>query len=33
MLNMGGPQTLDGVHDFLRRLFLDRDLMTLPAQK
>lgn len=32
MLNMGGPETLDGVHDFLRRLFLDKDLMTLPVQ-
>lgn len=33
MLNMGGPERLDDVHDFLLRLFLDRDLMTLPAQK
>ncbi|XP_018100041.1 ferrochelatase, mitochondrial-like isoform X2 [Xenopus laevis] len=32
MLNMGGPETLDDVHDFLLRLFLDKDLMTLPAQ-
>ncbi|XP_033367378.1 ferrochelatase, mitochondrial isoform X2 [Parus major] len=32
MLNMGGPERLDDVHDFLLRLFLDRDLMTLPAQ-
>ncbi|XP_059563497.1 ferrochelatase, mitochondrial [Myotis daubentonii] len=32
MLNMGGPETLGDVHDFLLRLFLDRDLMTLPVQ-
>uniref|UniRef100_A0A8C5LUH8 Ferrochelatase n=1 Tax=Leptobrachium leishanense TaxID=445787 RepID=A0A8C5LUH8_9ANUR len=32
MLNMGGPETIDDVHDFLLRLFLDKDLMTLPAQ-
>lgn len=32
MLNMGGPETLADVHDFLLRLFLDRDLMTLPVQ-
>ncbi|XP_050624021.1 ferrochelatase, mitochondrial isoform X6 [Macaca thibetana thibetana] len=32
MLNMGGPETLGDVHDFLLRLFLDRDLMTLPIQ-
>ncbi|KAM6218771.1 ferrochelatase, mitochondrial isoform 3-T3 [Rhynchocyon petersi] len=32
MLNMGGPETLGDVHDFLLRLFLDRDLMTLPLQ-
>ncbi|XP_027763233.1 ferrochelatase, mitochondrial [Empidonax traillii] len=32
MLNMGGPERLDDVHDFLLRLFLDRDLMTMPAQ-
>lgn len=32
MLNMGGPETLDDVHDFLLRLFLDRDLMQLPLQ-
>ncbi|XP_070131839.1 ferrochelatase, mitochondrial isoform X6 [Equus przewalskii] len=32
MLNMGGPETLGEVHDFLLRLFLDRDLMTLPIQ-
>ncbi|CAD5115478.1 DgyrCDS4447 [Dimorphilus gyrociliatus] len=32
MLNMGGPEKLDDVHDFLLRLFSDRDLMRLPAQ-
>ncbi|KAG9354095.1 hypothetical protein JZ751_012219 [Albula glossodonta] len=32
MLNMGGPETLDDVHDFLFRLFMDTDLMTLPVQ-
>ena len=33
MLNMGGPETLDQVHSFLRRLFTDRDLMQLPVQR
>lgn len=33
MLNMGGPEKLDDVGEFLERLFLDRDLMQLPAQK
>ncbi|KAK2509736.1 hypothetical protein MC885_020766 [Smutsia gigantea] len=32
LLNMGGPETLGEVHDFLLRLFLDRDLMTFPIQ-
>ncbi|CAI8026534.1 Ferrochelatase, mitochondrial [Geodia barretti] len=32
MLNMGGPQTLDEVHDYLLRIFSDRDIMQLPAQ-
>ncbi|XP_057555874.1 ferrochelatase, mitochondrial isoform X2 [Hippopotamus amphibius kiboko] len=32
MLNMGGPETIGEVQDFLLRLFLDRDLMTLPVQ-
>ncbi|KAL7989121.1 hypothetical protein Chor_008040 [Crotalus horridus] len=32
MLNMGGPETLEDVREFLQRLFLDRDLMTLPVQ-
>ena len=33
MLNMGGPETIEEVQDFLQRLFLDQDLMTLPIQK
>ena len=33
MLNMGGPETLDEVHDFLLNLFKDRDLIQLPAQR
>jgi ferrochelatase len=32
MLNMGGPQTGAEVEDFLRRLFLDRDIIKLPWQ-
>ncbi|KAB0359703.1 hypothetical protein FD754_003859 [Muntiacus muntjak] len=28
MLNMGGPETVEEVQDFLQRLFLDQDLMT-----
>ncbi|KAB0406389.1 hypothetical protein E2I00_001057, partial [Balaenoptera physalus] len=32
MLNMGGPETVGEVHNFLLRLFLDRDLITLPVQ-
>ncbi|XP_029300162.1 ferrochelatase, mitochondrial [Cottoperca gobio] len=32
MLNMGGPEKLEDVHDFLRRLFTDTDLMKLPVQ-
>lgn len=30
---MGGPATLDDVHNFLHNLFSDRDLMQLPFQK
>ena len=33
MLNLGGPEKVDDVHDFLLRLFLDKDLIPLPAQK
>lgn len=32
MLNMGGPRKSDEVKDFLTRLFLDRDIIKLPAQ-
>lgn len=32
MLNLGGPETQEDVHDFLLRLFLDKDLIQLPAQ-
>ena len=32
MLNMGGPETLDGVESFLLRLFADRELLQLPFQ-
>eukprot|EP00118_Oscarella_pearsei_P002080 m.9431 g.9431 ORF g.9431 m.9431 type:complete len:397 (+) comp21353_c0_seq1:102-1292(+) len=30
LLNLGGPETTDDVHDFLLRLFNDRDLIQLP---
>lgn len=33
MLNMGGPQTTDEVHEFLLRLFKDRDIIQLPFQE
>ena len=33
LLNMGGPETTNEVHDFLSRLFSDHDLMVLPAQR
>jgi len=33
MMNMGGPATLDEVGGFLWRLFHDKDLIPLPAQK
>lgn len=33
MLNMGGPSTLPEVGDFLRNLFLDRDIIQLPLQR
>ncbi|CAF1653674.1 unnamed protein product, partial [Didymodactylos carnosus] len=32
LLNMGGPETVDDVYDFLLRLFSDKDLIPLPAQ-
>lgn len=33
LLNLGGPENLDKVHDFLLRLFMDKDLIPLPAQR
>ncbi|KAL5506885.1 HEM15 [Sanghuangporus vaninii] len=33
MLNMGGPSTVPEVHDFLKNLFLDYDLIPLPFQR
>ena len=33
LINMGGPENVGEVHDFLLNLFSDRDLMVLPAQK
>lgn len=32
MLNMGGPQTLDQVHDYLHGIMTDRDMIQLPFQ-
>ncbi|RNA39910.1 mitochondrial [Brachionus plicatilis] len=33
MLNLGGPENTNQVYDFLFRLFSDKDLIPLPAQK
>ncbi len=33
LLNMGGPERTDDVFDFLNRLFSDKDIIPLPAQK
>ena len=33
MLNLGGPETTADVHDYLVRLFSDKDLIPLPAQR
>jgi ferrochelatase len=33
MMNLGGPATLDAVEPFLLRLFDDREIIQLPAQK
>jgi len=33
LLTMGGPQTLDDVGPYLRRLFLNHEIMQLPAQR
>ncbi|CAF3959548.1 unnamed protein product, partial [Rotaria magnacalcarata] len=30
---MGGSETTDEVYDFLNRLFSDKDIIPLPAQK
>lgn len=32
MLNMGGPQHTDQVHDYLHRIMTDRDMIQLPVQ-
>jgi ferrochelatase len=32
MLNMGGPQNTDQVHDYLLRIMTDRDMIQLPMQ-
>jgi protoporphyrin/coproporphyrin ferrochelatase len=32
LLNLGGPETTAHVHDFLLRLFLDKDIIRLPFQ-
>lgn len=33
LLNMGGPQNTDQVHDYLHRIMTDRDMIQLPFQK
>ena len=33
MLNMGGPQNTDQVHDYLHRIMTDRDMIQLPVQR
>lgn len=33
MLNMGGPENTDDVGFFLNNLFMDKDLIPLPAQR
>lgn len=33
MLNMGGPSTVAETHEFLKNLFMDRDLIPLPFQR
>lgn len=32
LLNMGGPQSTDQVHDYLHRIMTDRDMIQLPFQ-
>lgn len=33
MLNMGGPQSIDEVHEYLLRIMTDRDMIQLPVQR
>ena len=33
LLNMGGPESADQVHPYLKELFQDRELLKLPVQK
>ena len=33
LMNLGGPQTTDAVAPYLRRMFLDRELIPLPLQR
>lgn len=33
MLNMGGPKTIDQVHDYLLGIMTDRDMIQLPVQR
>lgn len=33
MLNMGGPQNQDQVHDYLLKIMTDRDMIQLPVQR
>lgn len=33
MLNMGGPQATEDVHNFLLRLFSDKELINIPLQR
>ncbi|MGB2186377.1 MAG: ferrochelatase, partial [Akkermansiaceae bacterium] len=33
LLNMGGPESPEEVHPYMKELFQDRELLKLPAQK
>ena len=33
LLHMGGPESADEVHPYLKELFQDRELLKLPVQK
>jgi ferrochelatase len=33
MLNMGGPETKDEVHNYLLRIMTDTDMIQLPVQR